>query len=111
MVFEGIDVLEEWFRWGEEWSVLLRALAGLEPSSSVLEIGSGLGRIAFPLRYVITSGSYDGFEIVRQKVDFLQRVFTPKHPTFRFTPGRTFTTPTTTQRDRPRRTLPVSLRG
>ena len=85
MAFEGIDVLEEWFRWGEEWSVLLRALAGLEASSSVLEIGSGLGRIAFPLRYVITSGSYEGFEIVRQKVDFLQRVFTPKHPTFRFT--------------------------
>lgn len=85
MAFEGIDVLEEWFRWGEEWSVLLRAIAGLEASSSVLEIGSGLGRIAFPLRYVITNGSYEGFEVVRQKIEFLQRVFTPKHPTFRFT--------------------------
>jgi SAM-dependent methyltransferase len=85
MAFEGIDVLEEWFRWGEEWSVLLRALGGLEASSSVLEIGCGLGRIAFPLRYVVTNGSYEGFEIVRQKIDFLQRVFTPRHPTFRFT--------------------------
>ena len=53
--------------------------------SAVLEIGCGLGRIAFPLRYVLEgSGSYDGFEIVREKVEFLTSVFTPAHPNFRF---------------------------
>ena len=40
---EGIDVLEEWFRWGEEWSVLLRTSGGLRGRSDVLEIGCGLG--------------------------------------------------------------------
>lgn len=85
MAWEGIDVLEEWFRWGEEWSVLLRAYAGLGRSSAALEIGCGLGRIAFPLRYVLEDlGSYDGFEIVRRKVDFLTSTFTAAHPNFRF---------------------------
>jgi SAM-dependent methyltransferase len=86
MALEGIDVLEEWFRWGEEWSLLLRALGGLGRESAVLEIGCGLGRIAFPLRYVLSErGTYDGFEIVRRKVEFLQSTFTPAHPNFRFT--------------------------
>ena len=86
MASEGIDVLEEWFRWGEEWSVLLRVYAGLNGSSSVLEIGCGLGRVAFPLRHVLRGGGrYEGFEIVRRKVEFLQQTFARSHPSFHFT--------------------------
>ncbi|MGF1512588.1 MAG: class I SAM-dependent methyltransferase [Elainellaceae cyanobacterium] len=82
---EGISVLEEWFRWGEEWSMLLRFYGELKATSTVLEIGCGLGRIAFPLRYVLSKeGSYDGFEICRYKVDFLQQ-FHQAYPHFRFT--------------------------
>ena len=82
---EGIDVLEEWFRWGEEWSMLLRIYGEVTRSSSVLEIGCGLGRIAFPLRYVLsTDGCYEGFEICRNKVEFLERTFHRAHPHFRF---------------------------
>ena len=33
MAGEGIDVLEDWFRWGEEWAVLLRVLTGYRPAS------------------------------------------------------------------------------
>ena len=83
---EGIEVIEEWFRWAEEWSVLLRVYGGLGRDTAVLEIGCGLGRIAFPLRYVLgPAGRYEGFEIARQKVDFLRHEFTPRHPRFRFT--------------------------
>jgi len=82
---EGIDVMEEWFRWGEEWSMLLRFYGGITRTSSVLEIGCGFGRIAFPLRYVLSEqGSYDGFEICRYKIDFLED-FHKAHPNFRFT--------------------------
>jgi SAM-dependent methyltransferase len=81
---EGIDVLEEWFRWGEEWSVLLRTLAGVGRRSAVLEIGCGLGRVAFPLRFVLLEGSYDGFEIVEEKVRFLHEGFAPRYPAFKF---------------------------
>jgi SAM-dependent methyltransferase len=83
---EGIEVLEDWFRWAEEWNVFLRAYGGVGGSSRVLEIGCGLGRIAYPLRIVIgPDGGYDGFEICRWKVDHLDRTFTPAHPNFRFT--------------------------
>jgi SAM-dependent methyltransferase len=82
---EGIDVLEEWFRWAEEWSMLLRVYGRLRRNDAVLEIGCGLGRIAFPLRHLLSErGTYDGFEIVAEKVEFLQRTFEVAHPNFRF---------------------------
>jgi SAM-dependent methyltransferase len=82
---EGIDVLEEWFRWAEEWSCVLRIYGGLRSHSNVLEIGCGLGRTAFPLRYaLIGGGTYDGFEIASEKVEFLRRTFEPAYPNFRF---------------------------
>lgn len=81
---EGITILEEWFRWGEEWSMLLRSHGKLTPSSDVLEIGCGLGRIAFAIRYLVRQGTYTGFEIVRRKVDFLQAHFSRTHPNFSF---------------------------
>ncbi len=82
---EGINVLEEWFRWGEEWSMLLRVYGHITRNSSILEIGCGLGRVAFPLRYVLSAnGSYDGFEIGKYKIDFLERTFHRKYPHFRF---------------------------
>lgn len=82
---EGIDVLEEWFRWGEEWSMLLRVYGKLQRDSAVLEIGCGLGRIAFPLRYLISrEGFYEGFEIIIQKVEFLRANFQSVYPNFGF---------------------------
>lgn len=77
-------VLEDWIRWGEEWSFILRAFSGLRIDSACLEIGCGLGRIAFPLRYVLMNGTYDGFDIVYPKIDFLNRNFTPLYPNFNF---------------------------
>jgi len=85
MLQEGIDVLEEWFRWGNEWSMLLRFYGNIKSESSILEIGCGLGRTAFPLRYILSSkGSYDGFEICQNKVDFLNHTFHRQYPNFRF---------------------------
>lgn len=81
---EQIDVLEEWFRWADEWSVLLRIYGQTRASSNVLEIGCGLGRTAFPLRFVLTVGTYDGFDICAYKIEFLRRVFEPRYPNFRF---------------------------
>lgn len=81
---EGITVLEEWFRWAEEWSFLLRQYGKIQMNSRVLEIGCGLGRTAFPLRYILLNGSYDGFEICKYKIDFLQENFTRAYPNFNF---------------------------
>lgn len=83
---EGIDVLEDWFRWGEVWSMLLRVYCGITSNSAVLEIGCGLGRTAFPLRYILSSdSSYDGFDICYNKIEFLEQTFDKARPNFRFT--------------------------
>ena len=81
---EGITVMEEWFRWAEEWSMLLRVYGGITKRSHVLEIGCGLGRTAFPLRYILLEGRYDGFEICKEKVDFLQQNFHKAYHNFNF---------------------------
>lgn len=81
---EGIEVLEDWLRWGEEWSTVLRIYGGLGNRSHVLEIGCGLGRIAFALRYILTAGAYDGFDVAPEKIAFLQGSFHRAHPNFRF---------------------------
>jgi SAM-dependent methyltransferase len=82
---EGIETLEEWFRWAEEWSMILRIYGKMTKYSSVLEIGCGLGRIAFPLRYALLDGSYEGLEIRKNKVNFLQKKFHSAYPNFKFT--------------------------
>src|SRR5579871_6584633 len=68
MLQERIENLEEWFRWGEEWSFLLRQYGRLTSRSQVLEIGCGLGRIAFSLRHLLSGGLYRGFDIIRDKI-------------------------------------------
>jgi SAM-dependent methyltransferase len=83
---EGITTLEEWFRWAEEWAMLLRVYGRLRRDATVLEIGCGLGRIAFPLRFALArSGRYIGFDITAWKIEFLQRTFTAAYPNFAFT--------------------------
>lgn len=83
---EGIVNIEEWFRWAEEWSLILRYFGKTKRESDIMEIGCGLGRVAFPLRYILTSeGSYSGFEICKEKIDFLQGSFQQTYPNFKFT--------------------------
>ena len=81
---EGVSTLEEWFRWAEEWAMLLRIYGGARVDSNVLEIGCGVGRLALPLRYLLLEGSYDGFDIRKAPIAFLQQNFTPVHSNFRF---------------------------
>lgn len=81
---EGVDVIETWFRTAEEWSVVLRVFGGVKASSDVLEIGCGLGRIAFALRNVLRNGTYSGFDISRDKIDFVTYAYRDPYPNFSF---------------------------
>jgi SAM-dependent methyltransferase len=59
---------------------------GLRPDYRVLDIGSGIGRVAIPLTaYLSATGSYEGFDVIRPWVRWCQRRVTPSHPNFRFT--------------------------
>lgn len=59
-------------------------LAGLEPSGRVLDVGCGVGRIAYPLLDYLKDGSYDGFDINTKLIPWCQANITSKYPNFRF---------------------------
>ena len=70
---------------GQEFRGHIRELAGLEPSDRVLEVGSGIGRIALPLTEDLDErGTYDGLEIVKRGVRWCEANITSAHPNFRF---------------------------
>src|SRR4051795_4523773 len=69
---------------GEELKDLLVRF-GLTPADRVLDVGSGVGRVAIPLTgYLHSSGSYDGFDVVGRAVNWCRRHITKCHPNFRF---------------------------
>jgi SAM-dependent methyltransferase len=60
-------------------------LGGLQPDHHVLEPGCGTGRIAVALTsYLTPEGSYDGFDVVADAVDWCVANITQDHPNFRF---------------------------
>lgn len=56
---------------------------GLKPSHALLDIGSGIGRIAYGLKNYLT-GRYEGFEAMKVGVEWCQKHITPKHTNFNF---------------------------
>ncbi len=57
----------------------------LQPDSSILDVGSGIGRMAVPLtEYLNREGSYEGFDVVKMGVDWCQKNITILYPNFRF---------------------------
>jgi SAM-dependent methyltransferase len=70
---------------GEQALAYFRRHAGLLPRHQVLDVGSGIGRIAIPLTgYLDSSGSYEGFDVIRTGVDWCTRNITARHPNFLF---------------------------
>src|SRR5450759_2780252 len=68
---------------GEEFSRYFIELGGLRPDDDVLDIGSGIGRMAVPLLDYLT-GRYEGFDIVPSGVAWCQKNISAQHPNFRF---------------------------
>ena len=60
-------------------------LCGLRPDSSVLEIGSGIGRMALPLtQFLSESGTYVGIDVVGEGVAWSEQNITSRYRNFRF---------------------------
>jgi len=77
------DIGEGFEEPGREFLGHFTRLGGLEPGDRVLDIGSGTGRMALPLTTYLTSGSYDGVDIVLPSVQWCARAYR-KHPNFHF---------------------------
>lgn len=73
----------DFIKQGQEWLDLFIAEGGLTPSSSVLDIGSGIGRIAIPLTAYLT-GSYHGFDAVLTGVEWCKKNIAARNPNFSF---------------------------
>jgi SAM-dependent methyltransferase len=70
---------------GDEFVLHFQRLGGLKPSSSVLDIGCGVGRMAMPLTEVLTEdATYIGFDVHRAMIRWCQRHITARHPNFSF---------------------------
>ena len=84
-LFDGSQSVEEFRRDGEEFFGYFVDIAGLQPSHRIIEIGSGIGRMAIPLtRYMEEEGSYDGFDVVKLGVEWCRNNITPRHKNFNF---------------------------
>ncbi|MFC4817555.1 class I SAM-dependent methyltransferase [Flavobacterium sp. GCM10023249] len=57
----------------------------ISPDDSILDIGSGIGRMAVPFtQFLSEKGTYEGFDIVKMGVDWCTENITKKHPNFHF---------------------------
>ena len=57
----------------------------IQKNSSVLDIGSGIGRIAIPLTDFLEDGRYEGFDIMKPGIEWCKKNITSRFPHFRFT--------------------------
>jgi SAM-dependent methyltransferase len=70
---------------GLEFRDLFVRYGGLKPEDRVLDVGSGIGRMAAPLTgYLAASGEYQGFDIVKKGVVWSQKHITSRYPNFHF---------------------------
>jgi SAM-dependent methyltransferase len=64
--------------------------AGLRPENAVLDIGCGIGVMAARLARFLTTGRYEGFDIVKVGTDWAAAHISSKYPNFRFTHADVF---------------------
>lgn len=69
---------------GEEFFKIFVTIGQLQPYERVLDVGSGTGRMARPLTKYLTTGSYEGFDIVAASVKWCRRTYARRHPNFHF---------------------------
>lgn len=59
--------------------------ASLQPTDSVLDVGCGVGRMAYALAYYLNpKGRYEGFDIVGDLVEWAAQSISPRFPNFQF---------------------------
>ena len=72
-------------RVGQDFFDLFVDIGKLCPQERILDVGCGLGRMAVPLsRYVVSGGSYEGFDIVRSSIEWCRQEISTRHPNFVF---------------------------
>jgi ubiquinone/menaquinone biosynthesis C-methylase UbiE len=82
MIFTGSG---DFRQQGRDLVKIFEELGGLQPNHRVLDIGSGIGRIAVGLtEYLNKEGGYDGFDVMERGVLWCQKNITSRFPNFKF---------------------------
>lgn len=83
MIFTGRG---DFLRGGEMFFGYFMKYGNLTPQSHVLDIGSGIGRMAVPFtKYLDQNGRYEGFDIVKLGVEWCRKNISARYPNFNFT--------------------------
>src|SRR5262245_36183974 len=75
---------EEHLYKGQQWVEYFSEVCGLRPDESVLDVGSGGGRVAIPLSEYLTDGRYEGFDTSAPDVQWCREHISPRAPQFHF---------------------------
>ncbi|MDQ3015480.1 MAG: class I SAM-dependent methyltransferase [Bacteroidota bacterium] len=70
---------------GQDFMSEFVELGLLKSDSIVLDVGSGIGRMAIPLTSFVKNGKYEGFDIMAAGVKWCQKNITTQYPNFNFT--------------------------
>ena len=82
---KGLEGLATNHHFGPRLAQLVRDFCDLAPDDRVLDVGSGIGRVAQPLTaFIGPNGSYEGLDIVDEAVRWCTEHITAAHPNFRF---------------------------
>lgn len=69
---------------GDEFLKYFIELGGLKPTHRILDVGCGIGRMAIPLTKFLTTGSYEGFDIIPRGIKWTNKQISSKYPNFHF---------------------------
>ncbi len=69
---------------GREFFKYFVELGGLSPGDIILDAGCGIGRMAVPLTGYLTTGRYEGFDIIAKEIEWCMEKIGTKHPNFHF---------------------------
>lgn len=84
-MFDGTRTVEAFKADGEEFVGFYTSLCGIKPDAKILDVGSGIGRNTLPLLKLLSDeGRYEGFDIIKQGVDWCNEKIASKRPNFRF---------------------------
>jgi SAM-dependent methyltransferase len=82
---KGLEGLAANHHFGPRLARLVADLCELRPDDRILDVGSGIGRVAQPLtEYIGPNGAYEGLDIVNEAVTWCTEHITTAHPNFRF---------------------------
>ncbi|MCL9807301.1 class I SAM-dependent methyltransferase [Flavobacterium amniphilum] len=70
---------------GRQYFEYFKKYGNITPDDSILDIGSGVGRMAVPFtQFLSEKGTYEGFDIVKLGVDWCTENITKRYPNFHF---------------------------